>query len=372
MVKQNTTIIYENTVAGTFVRRMNRFTAEVLIDGAPQIVHVKNTGRLQELLMPEAKVTLQKTLNPNRKTAYDLISVYKPKLKWVNIDSLAPNALMKQQLMSLNYELVKPEYTYGESRIDFYMERDGERFLTEVKGCTLADDLHLGTGLFPDAPTERGVKHLHELAKAAKEGYHCSIAFVIQMNGIHRVMPNEAAQPEFKEALVKAAREGVQIVCYSCHVEAEVGMTGEMMWEAYCRTTNTNCNIRHDIWKFCGGGAAADELANLVLAGIKTATASTKLAYELDGENLPEVGTYSVILFDNEEAACIIRDTKVSVVPFNQVSADHAFKEGEDNRSLKKWREVHRRAFTPDYKAVGLDFDEKGDCVLEEFEVVYR
>ncbi|MBD9153925.1 MAG: DNA/RNA nuclease SfsA, partial [Lachnospiraceae bacterium] len=93
MVKQNTTIIYENTVAGTFVRRMNRFTAEVLIDGAPQIVHVKNTGRLQELLMPEAKVTLQKTWNPNRKTAYDLISVYKPKLKWVNIDSLAPNAL---------------------------------------------------------------------------------------------------------------------------------------------------------------------------------------------------------------------------------------------------------------------------------------
>ena len=109
-------------------------------------------------------------------------------------------------------------------------------------------------------------------------------------------------------------------------------MTGEMMWEAYCRTTNTNCNTRHDIWKFCGGGAAADELANLVLAGIKTATASTKLAYELEGENLPEVGTYSVILFDNEEAACIIRDTKVSVVPFNQVSADHAFKEGEDNR----------------------------------------
>ena len=207
MVKQNTTIIYENTVAGTFVRRMNRFTAEVLIDGAPEIVHVKNTGRLQELLMPEAKVTLQKTLNPNRKTAYDLISVYKPKLKWVNIDSLAPNALMKQQLMSLNYELVKPEYTYGESRIDFYMERDGERFLTEVKGCTLADDLHLG--------------------KAAKEGYHCSIAFVIQMNGIHRVMPNEAAQPEFKEALVKAAREGVQIVCYSCHVEADsIKITG--------------------------------------------------------------------------------------------------------------------------------------------------
>ena len=220
-MKQKTEIIYENTVAGIFVRRINRFTAEVLIDGETELVHVKNTGRLQELLLPEAKVTLQKKLNENRKTAYDLISVYKPKLKWVNIDSLAPNVLMKQQLTSLNYDLVKPEYTYGNSRIDFYMERNGEKFLTEVKGCTLADDLHPGIGLFPDAPTERGVKHLYELAKAAKEGYHCTIAFVIQMNGIHRVIPNEAKQPEFKEALVKAAKAGVQIVCYSCHVEAE-------------------------------------------------------------------------------------------------------------------------------------------------------
>ena len=221
MVEQKPTIIYENTVVGVFVRRINRFTAEVLIDGEPEIVHVKNTGRLQELLLPKAKVTLQKKLNANRKTAYDLISVYKPGLKWVNIDSLAPNMLMKQQLMSLNYDLVKPEYTYGKSRIDFYMESNGESFLTEVKGCTLADDLHPGIGLFPDAPTERGVKHLQELTKAAKEGCHCSIAFVIQMNGIHRVLPNETAQPEFKEALVKAAKAGVQIVCYSCHVEAD-------------------------------------------------------------------------------------------------------------------------------------------------------
>ena len=227
MVEQKPTIIYENTVTGIFVRRINRFTAEVLIDGEPEIVHVKNTGRLQELLLPKAKVTLQKKLNANRKTAYDLISVYKPGLKWVNIDSLAPNMLMKQQLMSLNYDLVKPEYTYGKSRIDFYMESNGESFLTEVKGCTLADDLHPGIGLFPDAPTERGVKHLQELTKAAKEGYHCSIAFVIQMNGIHRVLPNETAQPEFKEALVKAAKAGVQIVCYSCHVEADsIKITG--------------------------------------------------------------------------------------------------------------------------------------------------
>lgn len=107
MMKQKPTIIYENTVAGSFVRRINRFTAEVLIDGETELVHVKNTGRLRELLVPKAKVTLQKTLNMNRKTAYDLISVYKPKLKWVNIDSLAPNALMKQLYMSLNYDLVK-------------------------------------------------------------------------------------------------------------------------------------------------------------------------------------------------------------------------------------------------------------------------
>ena len=220
MLRQESIILYENTVTGVFVRRMNRFTAEVLIDGEPEFVHVKNTGRLQELLVPEAKVTLQKTSNPNRKTAYDLISVYKPELEWVNIDSLAPNVLMKQQLTSLNYDLVKPEYTYGNSRIDFYMEQGGEKFLTEVKGCTLADDLRRGTGLFPDAPTERGVKHLHELAKAVKEGYHCTIAFVIQMNGIYRVLPNEEKQPEFKEALVNAAKAGVQVVCYRCQVKA--------------------------------------------------------------------------------------------------------------------------------------------------------
>ena len=136
-MKQKTEIIYENTVAGIFVRRINRFTAEVLIDGETELVHVKNTGRLQELLLPEAKVTLQKKLNENRKTAYDLISVYKPKLKWVNIDSLAPNVLMKQQLTSLNYDLVKPEYTYGNSRIDFYMERNGEKFHRKKLYCVM-------------------------------------------------------------------------------------------------------------------------------------------------------------------------------------------------------------------------------------------
>ena len=220
-------IQYENTVSGIFVRRVNRFVAGVQIDGKLELAHVKNTGRLKELLVPKAPVTLQKTLDSNRKTLYDLISVYKPGLKWVNIDSLAPNELMKQQLMSLNYDVVKPEYVYGNSRFDFYMERHGEKYLTEVKGCTLAADRKLGIGLFPDAPTERGVKHLEELAVAAKEGYQCQIVFVIQMNGIHLVFPNDEVQPKFRKALVRAAEAGVQVVCYGCHVEADsIRMTG--------------------------------------------------------------------------------------------------------------------------------------------------
>lgn len=220
-------IQYEHTASGIFVRRVNRFVAEVLIDGNTEQVHVKNTGRLRELLVPKAKVTLQKASDSNRKTAYDLISVYKPGLKWVNVDSLAANELMKQQLMSLNYDVVKPEFTYGDSRFDFYMESGGEKYLTEVKGCTLAADLERGIGLFPDAPTERGVKHLEELAAAAKEGYHCQIAFVIQMNGIHMVFPNDETQPDFRRALVSAAKAGVQVAYYGCHVEADsIRITG--------------------------------------------------------------------------------------------------------------------------------------------------
>ena len=134
---------------------------------------------------------------------------------------------MKLQLMSMNYDVVKPEYTFGDSRFDFYMERDGENYLTEVKGCTLASDLERGTGLFPDAPTERGVKHLDELAAAAGKGYHCRIAFVIQMNGIHTVFPNDDTQPEFGQALSRAVKAGVQVICYGCHVEADkIQITG--------------------------------------------------------------------------------------------------------------------------------------------------
>ena len=208
------------------MRRLNRFTAEVEVGGLVQRVDVKNTGRLGELLLPGAKVTLQHITSDTRVTAYVLISVYKPGMEWVNIDSLAPNVLMKQLYLQAGYDLVKPEFTYGNSRFDFYLERGGtmeqggEKYLIEVKGCTLAGS-ELGFGLFPDAPTERGVKHLNELAKAAGQGYHCAIVFVIQMNGIHHVDPNDATQPEFREALEHAVKAGVHVICQSCCVDAD-------------------------------------------------------------------------------------------------------------------------------------------------------
>lgn len=227
MKKNTAELIYENTVQAVFVKRNNRFAAQVLIDGKEETVHVKNTGRLGELLMPKANVTLQRADNSERATAYDLISVYRPKLKWVNIDSLAPNALTKLWLQDLGYDVVKPEYKIGDSRIDFYMERNGQKYLTEVKGCTLADPEHSGFGLFPDAPTKRGVKHLHELIKAEKDGYNTAVTFVIQMNTIHAVAPNFATDPEFGKALVEADKAGVLIRSLSCHVEADrIKVTG--------------------------------------------------------------------------------------------------------------------------------------------------
>ena len=227
-------IIYENTIQADFVRRLNRFTAEVFLEGRIETVHVKNTGRLGELLIPRARVMLQnaagigrqvsagqKAAGTSRKTAYDLISVYRPGLSWVNVDSLAPNLLVKKYLTgSCMYDSVRPEYAYGDSRIDFYMERGKERYLTEVKGCTLLSE-DPSVGLFPDAPTERGVKHLRELAKAAGEGFCCSIAFVIQMNGVTHVMPNDGTQPEFGRALHEAIQAGVRVHSLACAVEAD-------------------------------------------------------------------------------------------------------------------------------------------------------
>ena len=217
---KNIEIKYENTLIATFLKRNNRFTADVMIEEQVETVHVKNTGRLKELLLPNTKVMLQKASNPARTTLYDLICVYSDLLGWVNVDSLVPNMLMKKYLEQ-RYDLVKPEYTYGDSRFDFYMEKDGERYLTEVKGCTQTDASNSGIGYFPDAPTLRGVKHLRELSKAVKEGYHCSIDFVIQMNGIKKVLPNIQIQPEFGTALEEASKAGVKIMFHPCKVDED-------------------------------------------------------------------------------------------------------------------------------------------------------
>lgn len=206
---------YQNILYARFQSRPNRFLAEVWLDGGLETVHVKNTGRCRELLLSGARVALSVSDNPARKTKYDLVAVYKEKLGWVNIDSQAPNAVVREWLMKQDYTCIKPEYTYGSSRIDFYMERGGDKYLMEVKGCTLEID---GTGFFPDAPTERGVKHLRELAAAAGQGYHCSIAFVIPMEGVTEVLPNTETHPAFGEALQEARQAGVTVIFLPCRV----------------------------------------------------------------------------------------------------------------------------------------------------------
>lgn len=206
---------YNNIIKGRFHSRPNRFIAKVWIDGVLETVHVKNTGRCKELLIPEVEVVLEVSDNPNRKTKYDLICVYKEKLGWVNIDSQAPNKVVKEWLERQEYTYVKSEYTFGESRLDFYMEKQDCKYLMEVKGCTLEID---GVGYFPDAPTQRGVKHLRELVRAVENGYRCYAAFVVQMEGITEVRANVATHKEFGDALEEAKAAGVKVICLCCRV----------------------------------------------------------------------------------------------------------------------------------------------------------
>ena len=212
---------YSNIVKGTFLDRPNRFIAHVELDGKRETVHVKNTGRCRELLLPGAEIWLTAPGTEGRKTKYDLVTVRKENGLLVNIDSQAPNAVVKEWLEKQQYDAVVPEYTYGDSRIDFYMERGAERTLMEVKGCTLERE---GIGYFPDAPTDRGVKHLRELAKAVNDGYRAALAFAIQMDGIKEVRPNIQTHPEFGTAMQEARDAGVEILFLSCHVEPD-GLT---------------------------------------------------------------------------------------------------------------------------------------------------
>ncbi|MGN0462327.1 MAG: DNA/RNA nuclease SfsA [Ruminococcus sp.] len=211
-------MIYDNIVKGKFISRPNRFIANVEIMGKKEVVHVKNTGRCKELLTAGATVFCEKSNNPNRKTKYDLISVYKGE-RLINMDSQAPNKVFEEYLQSgkcykdLTY--IKGEYTYGDSRIDFYCESEKEKFLIEVKGVTLENE---GVVMFPDAPTIRGIKHIDELIKAKETGYRTAVAFVIQMDNIKYFTPNKATHKDFADALKRAEKAGVEILCLDCIV----------------------------------------------------------------------------------------------------------------------------------------------------------
>jgi len=210
---------YNNITRAIFLDRPNRFIANVDIEGHIETVHVKNTGRCKELLIPGCEVWLNAPGTLGRKTKYDLVAVRKDSGILFNIDSQAPNKVVSEWLQGQDYDTVVPEYTYGDSRIDFYMTRGEDRFLMEVKGCTLEVD---GIGYFPDAPTERGVKHLRELTKATKDGYKAMLAFVIQMDGVSEVRPNIETHPEFGTALAEAKAAGVEVLFLKCHVEPDL------------------------------------------------------------------------------------------------------------------------------------------------------
>lgn len=216
---------YDNIIPATFLARPNRFIAHVELDGEIVVCHVKNTGRCRELLIPGCTVFLQDCgSNPNRKTRYDLIAVEKlrpgqaPLL--VNMDAQAPNKVFAEWANSGGFlpdlTLLRPETTWGSSRFDFYYETaGGTRGFVEVKGCTLEEN---GLASFPDAPTERGVKHLEELARAAGEGYAAHVCFILQMENMSLFCPNERTHPAFGAALRSAAAQGVDVRAMECTV----------------------------------------------------------------------------------------------------------------------------------------------------------
>lgn len=233
---------YENVVQGKFIKRPNRFIAHVEIEGREEIVHVKNTGRCKELLVPGATVYLQKSDNMSRSTAYDLIAVQKGG-RLINMDSQIPNKVVEEWLKSGGFfhDLisVRPETTYGSSRFDLYVETKEEKIFIEVKGVTLEED---GVVRFPDAPSERALKHVDELIKAKQEGYRALMFFVVQMKGVKCFLPNADTQPEFGESLQRAVKAGVEIHAYDCDVtpdtitlreEVPVALTSENLKEFF-------------------------------------------------------------------------------------------------------------------------------------------
>ena len=217
---------YPNMIPGTFLARPNRFIAHVEIEGQQEVVHVKNTGRCRELLPAGAEVWCQRSDNPNRKTKYDLITVRKGS-RLINMDSQAPNIAAKEWLQAGGLgaaENVRAETTHGDSRFDFSFTLDGRQCFLEAKGVTLEND---GICAFPDAPTERGAKHLRGLKKCVEDGFGGYVLFVIQMSDVKYLHPNDATDPAFGKALREAAAAGVQILAVDCTVTEDTMVIGK-------------------------------------------------------------------------------------------------------------------------------------------------
>lgn len=214
---------YENIKEAVFIERPNRFIANVCIEGKEEKVHVKNTGRCRELLLKGCRVFLEESKNNARKTKYSLVAVYKGE-RLINMDSQIPNyvaeeALKKGIIKEIGIpDFVKREVKYSQSRFDIYYEKDGRKGFIEVKGVTLEKN---GEVLFPDAPTERGTKHIKELIKAKKEGYEAAVLFVIQMKDVSFFAPNAETDKDFSQALKNAKEEGVNILAYDCDVKED-------------------------------------------------------------------------------------------------------------------------------------------------------
>ena len=211
---------YENVISGRFKSRPNRFIAHVEIGGKEEICHVMNTGRMKELLLPGAEVFLCEGKNPNRKTKYDLIGVRRSDGEIINIDSIAPNKVAGEYIKTLFPEAktIKPETFFDKSRFDFYIEDKNDKIFLEVKGVTLNIE---GEARFPDAPTERGAKHLYELIEAKKQGFRAAVLFVIAMKGCSSFSANGATNPKFAKALFDAKENGVEIFAVDCKVTAD-------------------------------------------------------------------------------------------------------------------------------------------------------
>ncbi len=211
---------YKRIKKGVFVSRPNRFIAKVEVDGEIKLCHVKNTGRCKELLIPGSIVILEGSDDPSRKTEFDLVSVYKGN-KLINIDSQAPNKLFYEWIEKSGFfgdASVRPECFYKNSRFDFYIESEERKIFAEIKGATLEDD---GVVMFPDAPTERGLKHLRELEDALSSGYDTYVFFIVQMSGAKYFTPNVITHREFAEELKKATEVGVQVFALDCVVTEE-------------------------------------------------------------------------------------------------------------------------------------------------------